>query len=64
MRTIPMLLGAAALVGVLVLAAQAEENARPREFGQVEWIRTIDAGVSKAETAKKPILLLFQEVPG
>ena len=36
----------------------------PIELGQVDWIRNYDEGVSAVEETGKPMLLLFQEVPG
>lgn len=39
-------------------------QALPVELGTVGWIRDLDAGLAKAAKEKKPVLLLFQEVPG
>lgn len=39
-------------------------QAPPVELGTVDWIRDLDVGLAKAAEAKKPVLLLFQEVPG
>lgn len=36
----------------------------PVELGRVDWIRNYDEGVAVAEETGKPMLLLFQEVPG
>lgn len=36
----------------------------PVELGKVEWIRDINQAVVTAKKEKKPILVLFQEVPG
>ena len=36
----------------------------PVELGQVDWIRNFDEGAAKAKQQKKPLLVLFQEVPG
>lgn len=35
-----------------------------RELGDVAWLRDYDRGVALAAERRKPILLLFQEVPG
>lgn len=35
-----------------------------RELGEVAWLRDIDCGLTTASEQGKPILLLFQEVPG
>jgi len=37
---------------------------RPRELGNIDWVRGFDAAVKKAEAENKPVLVLFQEVPG
>lgn len=36
----------------------------PEELGAVHWLRDLDAGQIAAQQTGKPILLLFQEVPG
>lgn len=61
-----MLLAALALV-LCVSALRAEEQtapARPVELGAVPWERDFDKAVKTAKAAKKPLLVLFQEVPG
>jgi hypothetical protein len=35
-----------------------------RELGDVAWLRDLDAGLAIAAEQSKPVLLLFQEVPG
>ncbi|MAW62128.1 MAG: hypothetical protein CMJ94_15030 [Planctomycetes bacterium] len=37
---------------------------QPVELGQVRWRRDLDAALAEAKAADKPVLLLFQEVPG
>lgn len=37
---------------------------QPVELGQVRWRRDFKAGLKEAKKADKPVLLLFQEVPG
>jgi hypothetical protein len=37
---------------------------QPEELGQVRWRRDFEAGLAEAESVEKPVLLLFQEVPG
>jgi len=37
---------------------------QPVELGLVSWQRNLDAGLELAASADKPVLLLFQEVPG
>lgn len=34
------------------------------ETGRVNWLRNLDEAKAKAKEADKPILLLFQEIPG
>ncbi|MBL7826275.1 MAG: thioredoxin family protein [Saprospiraceae bacterium] len=36
----------------------------PVELGKVHWLRDLDAGQAEAKRSGKPILILFQEVPG
>ena len=40
------------------------DSKQPVELGQVEWIRNFDEGVKVAKGQNKPLLVLFQEVPG
>ena len=47
------------LLGLVGTALDAQ-----KELGEVKWLRNYDEAVAKAEAADKPILLLFQEVPG
>ncbi len=35
-----------------------------RELGEVAWLRDYDAALGKAAASGKPVLLLFQEIPG
>ncbi|MDX1910257.1 MAG: VPGUxxT family thioredoxin-like (seleno)protein, type 2 [Saprospiraceae bacterium] len=37
---------------------------QPEELGKVRWLRDYDAGKTQAQKSGKPLLLLFQEVPG
>ncbi|MBK6993734.1 MAG: thioredoxin family protein [Lewinellaceae bacterium] len=37
---------------------------QPIELGQVHWLRDLDTGRAESQKSGKPILLLFQEVPG
>lgn len=43
------------------VAGQVEQ---PVELGQVRWRRDFEAGLAEAKRSGKPVLLLFQEVPG
>ncbi len=37
---------------------------RPKELGKVDWYRDYDLAIATAQKVNKPILILFQEVPG
>lgn len=39
-------------------------SGQPEELGQVHWLRDLDTGRAQAQQSGKPILILFQEVPG
>ncbi|MEM9414182.1 MAG: hypothetical protein AAGA29_01735 [Planctomycetota bacterium] len=43
---------------------ETQEHEGPVELGRVEWIRNYGEGVTAAEQTGRPMLLLFQEVPG
>ena len=42
----------------------APPAAAPVEFGKVAWKRDFAAAEARAEETGKPLLVLFQEVPG
>ncbi|MFT3712014.1 MAG: thioredoxin family protein [Archangium sp.] len=48
-------------MGFLVLLAVA---ANPPELGKVKWERDFDAAVRRSKETQKPLLVLFDEVPG
>jgi hypothetical protein len=53
------------LAGALALPAQqTDPKAQPRELGAVEWWRDESAAQRAAASSGRPILALFQEVPG
>ena len=52
----------AAGIPAMTAAPSAPEN--PEELGKVKWLRDLDAGRAEAEKSGKPLLILFQEVPG
>ncbi len=54
------------LASLCVLGAVlcAQEAGHPAELGQVAWLRDFEAGSKRAAAEDKPLLLLFQEVPG
>ena len=39
-------------------------NGNPVELGKVQWIRNYEEGIQLSAEEKKPVFLLFQEVPG
>lgn len=45
-------------------ACAATAHAAPKELGDVAWLRNFDQASKKAEASNKPILILFDEVPG
>jgi hypothetical protein len=62
MKKLNILTAAAAIViGGVCFAAQPSN---PIEVGQVSWNRDLAAAFRKSATTKKPVLILFQEVPG
>ncbi|MDX2199231.1 MAG: VPGUxxT family thioredoxin-like (seleno)protein, type 2 [Phycisphaerae bacterium] len=61
----PPALGALMLAfSALTSAADPNAPAAPPELGRVAWLRDFDAALKAAATEKKPIFLLFQEIPG
>lgn len=46
----------------IIKYSSLKEN--PIELGAVNWQRDLDKGIETAKTAGKPLLILFQEVPG
>jgi hypothetical protein len=49
-------------VGTAVHAGQTAQN--PVAVGDVRWGRDFDAALAQSATAGKPVLVLFQEIPG
>ena len=39
-------------------------TSNPVELGSIDWRRGFDAALEEAQEKEKPLLLLFQEVPG
>jgi Thioredoxin-like len=46
------------------LPSQGLIGQNPEELGAVHWLRDLDTGLGEAKKSGKPILILFQEVPG
>lgn len=47
-----------------LLTNHQSTDPQPEELGKVNWLRDLDAGKAESEKCGKPILILFQEVPG
>lgn len=45
------------------LSVEAQKN-QPIELGQVDWLRDYDTALKQSKKEGKPVLILFQEVPG
>jgi len=45
-------------------APSQSASQNPVELGRVAWLRNYEAAARQAEQTRKPVLLLFQEVPG
>ncbi|MFQ5424087.1 MAG: VPGUxxT family thioredoxin-like (seleno)protein, type 2 [Phycisphaerae bacterium] len=45
-------------------AKQARAPAVPKELGRIAWLRGFEAAARRAKAERKPLLVLFQEVPG
>ena len=52
-----------AIAGVFVFQGASAADT-PSEFGHVSWGRDFPAAVAKAKAEKKPLMVLFDEVPG
>ena len=70
--TLTILLGAPLFGGLLMALPDdtvldesvAQEEVPPVELGAVTWERKLEVGLATAKEAGKPVLLLFQEIPG
>jgi hypothetical protein len=63
---VPFAVVIAALAGGLAVAADPPKKAEktPPELGRVPFLRDYAAAVEQAKKEKKPLLVLFDEVPG
>jgi hypothetical protein len=52
------------LPALLALLGSIQDRSAPVELGRVAWRRDHDAAFAAAKESGKPVLLLFQEVPG
>src|SRR5262245_19894626 len=46
------------------LALMFTTTGAPKELGDVRWSRDLDAAIADAERLERPLLILFDEVPG
>jgi copper chaperone CopZ len=60
---IPFLI-ASVLVSVSAISQKTDPGNQPVELGDISWYRNIDEAKQEAANVNKPILILFQEVPG
>lgn len=51
-------------IGIFLLALNAEAKQNPVEIGSVQWGRNLDKAFEKSGETGRPVLVLFQEVPG
>ncbi len=68
MRTVAFYLsvcmGLSAARGAPPNESKAAAEATPVEKGTIEWVNGFDTAVDRAKREKKPVLILFQEIPG
>lgn len=64
MKPIQTLSLAAAATVATVAMAWTDGDDVPQEFGAVRWERELEPALARASASHKPIMLLFQEVPG
>lgn len=43
---------------------ETNEEPQPEELGKVKWLRNYDDAIAQSDKNNKPVLILFQEVPG
>ena len=60
-----LVFGAIMLAGLFLIMASTGSTADPPvEVGAVTWGRDLDAAKKQSTETGKPILILFQEIPG
>ena len=45
-------------------AGRTLAKSQPKELGQISWYRNLDVAEAQARKLDRPLLVLFQEVPG
>jgi hypothetical protein len=63
-RLLTTAIASCTLAGAVASAVDTPTDAPPRELGDVQWRRDYTRAMADAKTANKPVLLLFQEIPG
>jgi hypothetical protein len=51
-------------VSVAIAAETDSWTDSPKELGRVSWRKNLGKALEEAKTTGKPVLLLFQEIPG
>ena len=52
------------LATILMITPGVESKDTPVEVGLVQWGRDLDGALKKSSETGRPVLVLFQEVPG
>jgi hypothetical protein len=63
-RTITLTAFLVIIVPAQFAALPGDETPAPVELGRVDWQGDLDAALKASAAAGKPVLLLFQEIPG
>jgi hypothetical protein len=51
-------------IAMMPIIARAAEPVPPEEFGKVKFLRDYPTALAKAKADKKPLFVLFDEIPG
>ncbi len=62
--TIPFLTSIVVVFMSALFISSKKTEPQPKELGKVNWLRNIEAAQAQSAKEQKPILILFQEVPG
>lgn len=52
------------VLSILALMSASTLSAQPIELGKVKWLRNYEEALQESSASGKPVLILFQEVPG
>ncbi len=64
MRILILILTLCLSLSTAVTAGADSRTDNPRELGRISWQKNVDKALKEAETTGKPVLVLFQEIPG